>query len=477
MSIIIKGGDSTNLASVDSNNNLNVNMPLSAETSGFAMMVTENDPGTVTGNRWAIIPEISADYRLRVGIDNLAFSENYPGATLNSTIWTAPVTTMTITSAGGFANINAAGSLALGAVARLQTYRHFPIYKNFTTYFDFDVSFTSLPVAGNVCEFGAFISTSTTAPTDGVFFRINSAGEFRCVINNNGTEIQSGSLDFSSLIGVNTIRTCLIDVLSDKVYFWIDDVLVATLEPTVALGSTTQSQNLPLSFRNYNATATSTAQIMKIGMVNVSFADQNSGKPWPHIIAGGGGHLSQGQTGQATLGTTALYTNSLPAGAGVVATNTTAALGSGLGGQFAVQPTLLVGTDGIISSYQVPLGSSTLPGKSLYITKITVSAGVTTALTGGPVLYALSLAYGHTAVSLQTTETATSKAPRRLPLGMMTFAATAAVGVVGNTVDIDLTTPILVQPGEFVQVVAKNLGVVTSAGVITFIISFGGYWE
>jgi hypothetical protein len=477
MSIIIKGGDSTNLASVDSNNNLNVNMPLSAETSGFATMVTENDPGTVTGNRWMMVPEISADYRLRVGVDNLVFSESFPGATLNSTLWTAPVTTMTITSAGGYANINAAGSLASGAVARLQTYRHFPIYKNFTTYFDFDISFTSLPVAGNVCEFGAFISTSTTAPTDGVFFRINSAGEFRCVINNNGTEIQSESLDFSSLIGINTIRTCLIDVLSDKVYFWIEDVLVATLEPTVALGSCTQSQNLPLSFRNYNSTATSTAQIMKIGMVNVSFSDQNASKPWPHIIAGQGGHLSQGQTGQATLGTTALYTNSLAAGAGAAATNTTAALGSGLGGQFSVQPTLTVGTDGIISSYQVPAGTSTVPGKSLYITRINVSAGVTTVLTGGPVLYALSLAYGHTAVSLATTESATSKAPRRLPIGMMTFPATSAVGVLGGTIDIDSAAPILVQPGEFVQIVAKNLGVVTSGGVITFNISFGGYWE
>jgi len=30
---------------------------------------------------------------------------------------------------------------------------------------------------------------------------------------------------------------------------------------------------------------------------------------------------------------------------------------------------------------------------------------------------------------------------------------------------------------EFVQLVAKNLGVVTSTGVITFNVSFGGYWE
>lgn len=477
MSIIIKGGDSPNLASVDSSNNLKINMPTSAETSGFVSMVAENDAGTVTGSRFVLTPEVSSDYRLRVGSDSMTFVDSFPGTAINSTLWTAPTTTMTITSAGGFANLNAASSIALSAVARLQTYRHFPIFKSYTTYFDSEVSFTSLPVIGNVCEWGAFLSSTTTAPTDGVFFRLNAAGEFRCVINNNGTELQSDTLDFSSLVGVNTSRTFLIYVLSDKALFWIDDVLVSTILAPVGQGTVTLSQNIPMSFRIYNSTATSTAQIMKISTVNVSFADQNGNKPWSHIITGSGGHASQGQTGQATLGTTALYTNSLAAGAGIAATNTTAALGSGLGGQFAVQPTLAVGTDGIISSYQVPLGTSILPGKSLYITRITIDAGVTTALVGGAVLYAYSLAYGHTAVSLQTTETATSKAPRRLPLGMQTFPATSAVGIIGTKVDVDMASPILVQPGEFIQLVAKNLGVVTSAGVITFNVSFGGYWE
>jgi hypothetical protein len=44
-------------------------------------------------------------------------------------------------------------------------------------------------------------------------------------------------------------------------------------------------------------------------------------------------------------------------------------------------------------------------------------------------------------------------------------------------IDIDLASPIVVQPGEFVQLVAKNLGTVTSGGTITFIVGFGGYWE
>jgi hypothetical protein len=470
------GNNTPGLANVDSNNNLNVITPLSAETAGFITLSADNDMGEVTGSRYVLSPEVTGDYRLRVGVDNMGFNELFPGAALNTGLWTSPVTTMTLTVAGGFANLNAASSVAINAVARLQTYRHFPCYKSYTTYFEQEVNFTQTPVIGNVCEWGAFISTGTAAPTDGAFFRLNAAGEFRAVTNNNGTETQSGTLDFDALVGVNHTRSFLIYIMSNKAFFWIDNILVATIESPAGQGTVTSSQNLPMSFRNYNSTATSIAQVMKVSMVNVTFADQNSSKAWGHVIAGAGGHLSQGQTG-GVIGTTALYTNSLAAGAGVALTNTTAAAGSGLGGQFSIQPTLAAGTDGIVSSYQVPLGTSALPGKSLYITRININAGVTTALTGGPVLYAWSLAYGHTSVSLATTETATSKAPRRLPLGMQSFASASAVGTLGNIIDIDLAVPIVVQPGEFVQTVAKNLGTVTTAGVITAIISFGGYWE
>lgn len=476
MGVPIKSGSSGNEADVNANKQLQVNLPTTEVQGGFTTVAAENDAGTVTGNRLTRSIEVSPDFRLRTGTDNMVFNELFPSAAINTTLWTAPVTTMTITSASGFATLNAGLSVASGAVARLTTYRHFPCYKTYTTYFEAEVQFSQIPVTNNVCEWGAFISTSTTAPTDGVFFRLNAGGEFRAVVNNNGTETQSGTLVFNDLVGVNETHAYLIYVISNEAYFWIDNILVAKITIPPGQGSTAQSMNLPLSFRNYNTAATSIAQVMKVAMVNVSFGDQGMAKPWSHVIAGSGGHASQGQTGQ-TLGTTALYTNNLAAGAGAAMTNTTAALGSGLGGQFSALPTLAAGTDGIVSSYQVPLGTSILPGKSLYITRINISSVVTTVLAGGPVIYAYSLAYGHTAVSLATTETVTTKAPRRLPLGLQTFTANAAVGTQPNIIDIDLATPIVIQPGEFIQLVAKNLGTVTTAGVITFIVGFGGYWE
>jgi hypothetical protein len=478
------GNSSAGIANVTDDFQLEVKLANPQEPSGAENVAKvggvrifgELDAGTITGEAKLKALEVSSDYRLRVGVDNTIFNEGFQGAVLNSTLWTAPVTTMTVTVAGGFANLNAGLSVAINAVARLTSYRHIPIYKSFTTYFEDNLQFTELPVAGNVCEWGAFISTGIATPTDGIFFRLNSSGEFRGVVNYNGTEVQSGTLDFATLVGANNSRAFLIYAISNKALFWIDNILVAEIDIPVASGLLTSSMNLPISFRNYNATATSVAQVMKVSAVNATLADQSTSKPWSHIIAGMGGHLSQGQTG-STLGSTALFTNNLAVGAGAAMTNTTAALGVGLGGQFSVLPTLAVATDGIVQSYQVPLGTAALPGKSLYITRMTVMSTVTTALTGGAVIYALSLAYGHTNVSLATTESATAKAPRRLPLGIQSFAANAVVGTQPSMVDIDLATPILVQPGEFIQLVAKNMGVVTTAGIITFIVSYGGYWE
>jgi hypothetical protein len=177
------------------------------------------------------------------------------------------------------------------------------------------------------------------------------------------------------------------------------------------------------------------------------------------------------------MGTTALYSNSLAAGAGLAATNTTAALGSGLGGQFTVLPTLAVGTDGIISSFQNPAAAAAVQGRTLYIRGVRIQGAVVVALTGGNVLYAYSLAFGHTAVSLATAEAAGTKAPRRIPLGYENYVVTAPAGTLGQGVYMAFNAPIAVNPSEFVQIVAKNMGVVTTLGAISIQITFDSYWE
>jgi hypothetical protein len=444
-------------------------------SSGMVKVVSNVDSGSITGTAVNRELELTDDFRLRVGIDNLLLSEQFPGSALNSALWTAPVTTMTVAVTGGLLRLNSALSTASGAVARVQSYRSFPIFGTYPSYTEFLGQFATTPQTNNVCEWGLGIATGTTAPTDGVFFRLNATGEFRCVVNFNGTENQSNALTFNTLIGAGVTRHFAIGITEDGAEFWIDEVLVAKVNRPTAAAGITATNNLPVLMRNYNSAVPAIAQIMSVGLVACSIGDMNAQRPWAQVMAGMGGMGSQGQTG-GTMGSTANYVNNTNPTA-AVPTNTTAALGSGLGGQFWATATLAVNTDGIISSYQVPLGTSSAPGKSLVITGIKIESFVQTALTGGGFQMQWCLAYGHNAVSLATTETATSKAPRRVPLGTQPMAAAAAVLTTPTPVAMPFNSPITVQPGEFVQTVVKYIGNVATAGVISHLITYDCHWE
>lgn len=476
----IEGSVTGNLAEVTNANEIKVITPLTSAGSGYASMTSVSDAGGVTGNRYTIDPECSSDYKQRVALDTFLMNEFFPGTVLNSNIWTSVLTTMTTTVANGFVTLNAGLSTAGSAVARLQSYRCFPVYGAVKTYFETTMQFAQLPVANNVCEWGLGFSATTVAPTDGAFFRLNQLGEFRCVVVNNSVELQSDTLDFSMLVSNNVTTNFIIALGTSAVHFWINDVLVHVGALGTGGSNTVSSCNLPINFRNYNFGVTASAQVMKVANVNITFADNNYTKGFPHQMSGSGASSYQTQTGAATHGQTSVWAN----GANPVAaapTATTAALGSGLGGIFIANiNALAVTTDFIIQSYQVPLGTAVIPGKSLYITGVKVS-GVNTVAANGAALttWAMALAYGHNAVSLATTETVTSKTPRRIPLGVQSLGNAAPIGsVVAPDLLYSFVTPVCVQPGEFVQTILRfivNTSVATQA--INFYITFEGYFE
>jgi hypothetical protein len=189
-----------------------------------------------------------------------------------------------------------------------------------------------------------------------------------------------------------------------------------------------------------------------------------------------GHHAYQGQNG-GTMGSTANYANSTNPTA-AVPTNTTAALGTGLGGQFWETATLALTTDGIICSFQNPAGSVTQTPRTLYITGVKVTSYIQTVIAGGPFVCQWALAFGHTAVSLATAEAATTKAPRRIAIGTQLVTAAQAVStLVTGDVQYKFDTPIPVAPGEFIAMVKKHVGTVGTGGVIAHVITFDGYFE
>ena len=477
MSVTIKGGASVNLADVDSNANLKVNLPTTQSQAGFATIQTLQDAGSIIGSPSLDVPETSFNGRLKVGLATPIFNEYFQGANLNSAQWNSNVTTMTVTTAGGFLNLNAGASVASAAVARVQSYRQIPFSAIGVLNIEFLIQLAFTPVANNVTEWGVGYASGTTAPTDGIYFRLNAAGSLECVVNNNGSEtittVTSGQFAWSA----NTTYHCKLMISDDLVVFSVNGIYLAVINRGVAGGLPSSSGQLPILLRTYNSSATASAQQLKIADIEAYFGDTNTSKPWPHIQSGKGLMAYQGQTG-GTMGSTARAVAAGTAPSAAVPTNTTAALGTGLGGDFWSTNTLAINTYGIISSYQNPVGTAALPAKTLYITGVRISSAVQTALANvGAGVYVYALAFGHTNVSLATTDSATAKAPRIIVLGTQVYVGAAVQGTQANDILMSFSSPVVVNPAEFVQVIMKNSGTVGTAGTLAHTITFDGYWE
>lgn len=499
MANIETGANTSGLANVDSNYNLMTTHPqvnqrygesvaASPNNVGAVRMFTENDAGVLSGTAILASPRTSQDDCLQVGMNTPIIDYTFNGTAQDTANWLFTATTMTASQSGGFLMLNASNIGTTTTGCYMATKRYIPLTSNGGLRVSFSMNITQIIAANQVMAMGLGVPASATAvPTDGVYFQYTSAGLIG-VVAYNGSVTQTGALPVANPVTLtqNVTRQLQIRIYDRIVHFVFDGNNLGSIATPAGQGNPFITDALPLFVQQYNSGTVSggTFAQLKVASVAVDQFDSQLVKPYSHQQAAKGFHAYQGQQG-GTMGSTALYTNSLAAGAGAAMTNTTAALGTGLGGQFSWQPTLTAGTDGILCSYQNPAGSVTQTPRTLYITGVRIQSFVTTAFTGGPVNAAYSLAFGHTSVSMATAESATfasgtAKAPRRIALGLETFVVTAAVGAVSGTnnpVYMPFNSPVVVNPGEFIAICAKNLGTVTSAGVITSFVTFDGYYE
>lgn len=446
---------------------------------GALRLFSENDPGTITGTPYLRAPETSTDYRLRVGMDTVLFNDTFNAATQNTNLWSYTFATMTASQPGnGYLQIGTVQGTTNAHGCFMRTFQHFPMVG--TAPLSMEITggvFTAAFVAGEIFMAGVGIpSAATTPPTDGVWFKMTSAGLVG-EMSYNGTTTQTGVLAAS--LPLNEMKKFTLVIGEEEIEFWVDDVLYGELPAATANGQPFMAASLPAFMMRYNTGAVSNTSIIRVSDFNVSLMDIGTNKPWSHQVAGMGQHALFGQNGH-TQGKTTLWTNNT-APTAVALTNTAAAF-TGLGGIVAVLPTLTANNDGKLMTYQNPVPTINLTGRNLYVTRVTLKGAVSVVLAGGPVIYAYALAVGHTATSLATPETAsfatgTTHAPRIMPLGIESYATTAPVGTLGAGIDLNFDTPIIVRPGEFLDIVARNVGTVTTSGAITFTVSIGGYWE
>lgn len=436
----------------------------------------------MTGTPYLKSPETSSDYRLRVGLDTIVLDDTFNGLTQNTTKWFYSNATMT-------ASLPGAGTLNFGTVqgtaathgAFIRSFQYMPLYGASGLAVEFHLGqYTSALVANEqfLCGLGN-VATAGTEPTDGVWLQFSSSGTI-LQQRYNGNSTPSGVLEANSALGLGSLYHYCLVLGNSEVEVWKDDELLAEVPIPAGVGQPFQQGSLPAFMQKLCTGTVSNTNTMRVSDVTISQLDISTHKDWgvARSLAGKSGFV--GQNGH-TQGKTSLWTNNT-APTAVAITNTTAAF-TGLGGIAAVLPTLAANSDGVVFSYQNPAPTVNIAGRNLVIRGVRVQGAVSVILAGGPVVYAYAVAFGHTAVSLATAETAsfannTTHAPRIAPIGIETYAATAAVGTLGSQgLTLQLANPIVVRPGEFVAIVARNLGTVTTTGAITITATYDAYWE
>ena len=500
MSVKIVGSSSGNIAEVNSANQLKIvpetNAISNSANIGGVRNFSENDQGSITGNAYLLSPETDDDYRMRVSQDIILDDELFNYTTQNTGKHTiiAAATNLAPSWTGSGYNTNPTGVTTTTSGATLKTYAMFSYVGTGTLSLDTELSFTAQPTSNTIVDWGLFQpgASNPFAPTDGVYFRLNASG-LQGVLNYNGSETSTGVFPLSNGTGTwvytnNKKYQYILYVTTKDVEFWVNDgsgaVLLGELNIPAGQGTAFISTSQPFAIRHAIAggaagsslSATLSRYNIRLGGIGMTTSLGDMGNRTLGSYQG----LSGGTMGSLVGGTVTTGTLVNPTAA--VPTNTTAALGTGLGGQFWETVSLAVNTDGIISSYQVPAGSTTVQGRRLKLYGVMLNSHVQTVVAGGPYVAQFQLAFGHTAVSLQTAESATTKAPRRIMLPALTQLVTAAQAV-STMVSMPgggyqkFEGPIYVNPGEFVQLVTKHIGTVGTTGTVAHIVQFDFEWE
>lgn len=485
---VIQGVLSGTGQDVDANNQALVRPAILPANTGYVGLVSRSEAG-VSGSVRARPILGTIQNRLMNGETTPLWYDLFNYTSQNTATYKFLATTMTAAQipGSGTLNLNSGSSVATNVNCAVQTTRVFPLLCNSELRAIMQGQFPTAAdhVANTTVEFGLLTASlpGGAAPTDGVFFRYNTAAELRGVMNFNGLETQTVAITRPS---VNVMHEYMIIVTEKFVEFWIDQefrAAISLLTDAPAQQQPCLQASLPFTVRQYTGvSAPATATRLQVGGICVLGVGAKYNRPISIFNAGMGLMAYQGQNG-GSIGTTAQYANNTnPAPA--VPTNTTAALGTGLGGKFQETLTLAAGTDGIIQSFQVPAGSTTQTPRNLVITGISVQGVVTVALTTNPLSGTLALNFGHTAVSLATAESGSfvsggAKAPRRIAIGTTSVAsATAAAGtpVIGGCA-LKFDTPIVVAPGEFVAVSHNKVSAAPATGAIMWTVTYDAYYE
>ena len=495
MGVQIKSGNSSaGLANVSETYELQVTTPQTEANAGFVQLSAESDPGDVLGTRTVIPLEASDDFRLRVGIDQTIFNSGFEGTTIRTDNFNQSLLTMAAAQASGYFSINSGNATANGNYLILSSRRTIPLYGTYPTYIDMWIREANPNATNAVSEWGIGYAATTAAPTDGVFFRRNGSGVLKAVVNYNGVEteetIDTTNVTPRSNVGTYDAAECnhfLIVIHNDIVNFWINDILVSTIEcpDTNPLPISASAQ--PFFFRVYNSGVASAGRRIEIGFINASIGDQTNNKPWPHAMCGLGGGSYVTQQGNSTAGTVTRTNGAHGWPASATAriagtwTATSAPALNSLGGMWTSPAisTLTSDADYPVFAYQNPAGSASLPGKTLYVTGIRVGeAYVAAAASTNAIQLTYIVTPGASSATTSTVEGVSGIGHKAIVVGSHGFSSSEAIGNFKAGFEMRFDSPLVIPPGMFFTFIVRPFGTVTSNTlVINCSLAVNGYFE
>lgn len=466
----VQGNTSGNVAEVDADGNLHVNLPSDSTAAGY-VRILNSDGGALDSTENGF---------LRVSSANPVLWEQVDGSALNINVWQTAVTTYAVAQAAGFITLNSAASVAANASAVLTSIKNIPLYGTLPLIVDINAKVANLPAANATCELGLGAASGTTAPTDGAFFRWTPAGQFMCVVNNGGAETTSGPLagTFTDTTGgavtvppsATVIHLYEIEIVEDQVLFYVDDALVARVATPAGLAYPFNAGRQTVYARVYSgSSAPSLAPSIGIGQVNATQEDLNANKRWAEtlVILGRGAY----QSPVTAFGQTANHANSASPSSATL--SNTAAGYATLGGRYQFAAPAGAATDFALFAYQVPAGYQ------LFITGLRISALNTGAAVGATAtVMDWALGLNSSAVSLATADGAGTWAPRRIPIGTQSLPGLGAIGLPSTDINVVFETPLVVDSGRYLHVILQvPVGLATGSQVIRGDVMINGYFE
>lgn len=452
------------------------------ERVGAVRLFGENDPGVITGSAHLRSPEVSEDYRLRVGVDSVWDDDNFNYTAQNFTKHKYTSNTLTMTWAVGFLNTNGSAVTTTGTGCQLQTWRHFPLQGGGGIYFETAMALSAAPTTNWTLDFGGFLpaAASTSIPLDGIYFRINSAGVFG-VINVNGTESTTSA--FTGAGGAGTFTPAIgqvykynISVSDSAVEFWIDDVLYDTMLRPTGTGSVMYAGSVPFAIRHHHTGVAGAVIQAKFANYTIGVADMDNVRLWASNKAGQGMSGVQNPSGGAPGQTANNVNSTVPATATL---SNTAAGYATLGGSFVFAAPAGAETDYALFAFLNPAPTTSLTGRNLVIRGVWIDCwNQVVAVATTPTVLQWSIGVGSTAVSLATADGAATRMPRRLALGAQTFIVGAAVGAQAPRIDGNLDAPVVVEPGTYLHIILRvPVGTATATETFRGVVGINSYWE